>query len=227
MKKPVVCIIFCLILLSCEKPIKKKEKFVPLRQKLTFHDMYYKKHPAVKGWRSIIIHHSATGSGKASVFHKWHYDKGWGGLAYHIVIGNGRGMRDGEIHYGYRWLQQISGNHVTVGAYYHSLFGIGICLVGNFDYSRPTGKQLAALIRLIKKFSKKYGIKKENIYGHKDTPHGKMYIKGNRVKFVHNAKTDSYTTCPGKYFPMKYVLKMAFKKKIVQKKNILKRRVSK
>ena len=38
-------------------------------------------------WTTIVLHHSATPSGNASLFDKFHRGKGWDELGYHFVIG--------------------------------------------------------------------------------------------------------------------------------------------
>ena len=60
-------------------------------------------------WRYIVVHHSAGPTGSAAVFHRWHLKRGWRGLGYHFVIGNGTGSRDGEVEVGFRWRDQIDG----------------------------------------------------------------------------------------------------------------------
>jgi hypothetical protein len=48
-------------------------------------------------------------------------------------------------------------------------YGIGICLVGNFDIERPTPEQLKSLDKLIAYLMVTYHITPENILRHKDT----------------------------------------------------------
>ena len=104
-------------------------------------DICYKRPAFAHGWKYIVIHNSATSSGNATSFGAYHTQMGYGGLAYHFVIGNGRGSRDGQVEEGFRWKQQMSGTHVTVNAWYHNIYGIGICLVGDLERTRPTKKQ--------------------------------------------------------------------------------------
>ena len=42
-----------------------------------------------------------------------HVPDGLKGLGYHFVIGNGRGISDGELYVGYRWLDQLAGAHAA------------------------------------------------------------------------------------------------------------------
>ncbi len=153
--------------------------------------------PCLKGWKYIVIHHSGTKSGSVESFHKHHLRLGIGGLGYHFIIGNGNGMKDGEIKAGFRWKKQISGCHVSRAARYHNVFGIGICLVGNFERTKPTKKQIKSLVLLIKKLIKKYGIKTTDIIGHKHVVRSKIKLINNklRVKFL---KAKERTLCPGK-----------------------------
>jgi N-acetyl-anhydromuramyl-L-alanine amidase AmpD len=58
--------------------------------------------------------------------------------------------------------------------------GIGICLVGNFENTRPTPRQRQALKRLLASLQREYRISSRNIIGHNDV------------------KTS--TLCPGRHF---------------------------
>ena len=48
-------------------------------------------------------------------------------------------------------------------------FGIGICLVGNFDIERPTPKQMQSLAKLTAYLMRTYNIPAANVLGHRDT----------------------------------------------------------
>lgn len=134
----------------------------------------------VRDWKYIVIHHSASDSGSAAIFDKHHReDNHWGnGLGYHFVIGNGRGAGDGQIEIGNRWIKQIDGAHAGVHEYNH--FGVGICLVGNFDTTNPTAKQMASLITLAKYLQGRCRIPSEKIVLHRSVRE---------------------TECPGRNFP--------------------------
>lgn len=134
----------------------------------------------VREWKYIVIHHSASDSGSAAEFDKFHRDKRhWeNGLGYHFVIGNGNGTGDGQIEIGNRWTHQINGAHAGVQEYNH--FGIGICLVGNFNESYPTEAQMDSLYALVEYLQKRCHIPSENVLMHR-----------------HCKETD----CPGKNFP--------------------------
>ncbi len=171
-------------------------------EKPSWSDIYTKKTPIAKGWKSIIVHHSATDSGNAKSFHKYHTSKGYGGLCYHFVIGNGNGSPDGKIEEGFRWKEQIAGTHVDINSWYHNIFGIGICLVGNFEKKPPTEKQMASLSQLIKDLSKKYGITQENIMGHNQVPHSTMNWDNNEIIVNYGNNKTAQTACPGKHISM-------------------------
>ncbi|MFN3533199.1 MAG: peptidoglycan recognition family protein [Candidatus Brocadia sp.] len=134
----------------------------------------------VRDWKYIVIHHSASASGCASEFDRFHREKrGWeNGLGYHFVIGNGNGSGDGKIEIGSRWINQIDGAHAGVQEYNH--YGIGICLVGNFNESYPTAAQMASLSALVSYLQERCHIPSENIIMHR-----------------HFRETD----CPGRNFP--------------------------
>ena len=63
---------------------------------------------------------------------------------------------------------------------------ISICLVGNFDESKPTPKQIESLINLISNLQKQYHIPSGMILLHKDVD-------------------KNQTGCPGKYFPAREI----------------------
>jgi len=151
-----------------------------------YDDWYYKKSEAYKGWKYIVVHHSATNAGSVNAFHKYHTKQGYGGIAYHFVIGNGNGMDDGEIQETFRWQQQISGTHVSVNAWDHNIFGIGICLVGNLEKSPPTNAQILALKTLIASLQSRHSINDKNIFGHK------------HVQYDDASGRKEQTACPGR-----------------------------
>ena len=100
-------------------------------------------------WRYIVIHHSAADRGTVQGMDHYHRDVRHmeNGLAYHFVIGNGGGMRDGEIAVGHRWIEQLDGGHLA--SEQQNEIALGICLVGNFDEHKPTPKQMESLRILV------------------------------------------------------------------------------
>jgi N-acetylmuramoyl-L-alanine amidase len=136
-------------------------------------------------WEAIIIHHSATRNGNSAIFDKQHREEHhWDGVAYDFVIGNGTDSGDGEVEVTFRWREQITGAHCKTPNNWGNEKGIGICLVGNFDYTYPTSRQMWSLTKLVRFLQNRYRIPKWRIYGHGTTP-------GARV-----------TDCPGRLFPM-------------------------
>jgi hypothetical protein len=122
-----------------------------------------------RAWRWIIIHHSATPSGSAAVFDRMHKEKGWDELGYHFVVGNGTDTPNGTVEVGDRWRRQKWGAHAKTPDNRFNDFGIGICLVGNFDMERPTPQQLQSLARLTAYLMRTYRISASNVLGHRDT----------------------------------------------------------
>ena len=134
-------------------------------------------------WDTIVVHHSAVKFGNAEKYDAGHRRRGMkNGLAYHFVIGNGIDSGDGEIEMGPRWRKQLLGGHLK--SYRLNQSAIGICLVGNFEQTRPSKKQLAALTQLIDWLQRDVLRKRTHFAGHKELPGEK-------------------TVCPGKYFPLK------------------------
>ncbi|MHC4640991.1 MAG: peptidoglycan recognition protein family protein [Planctomycetota bacterium] len=136
-------------------------------------------------WEAIIVHHSATSNGNSAIFDKQHREEhNWDGVAYDFVIGNGTNSGDGQVEVTFRWRKQVAGAHCKTPNNWGNEKGIGICLVGNFDYTSPTSGQMWSLTKLVKFLQKRYRIPRSRIYGHKATP-------GARV-----------TDCPGRLFPI-------------------------
>lgn len=133
---------------------------------------------APRAWRYIVIHHSATDGGNAKAFDAGHKANGWDELGYHFVIGNGSGSGDGQIEVGPRWLKQKYGAHAKTPDERYNNFGIGICLVGNFQNGKPSPKQIEALSRLVAWLMETYDIPASQVLGHRDT---------------------KQTACPGKF----------------------------
>jgi len=139
-------------------------------------------------WQWIVIHHSATTTGGAVAFDKMHRAKGWDELGYHFVIGNGTDTRDGQVEVGSRWPRQKWGAHAKTPDNKYNDYGIGICLVGNFDIDRPTAAQVASLSKLVAFLEKTYRITDTNIVGHGQT---------------------KATDCPGKFMNVAQIKSMA------------------
>ncbi len=139
-----------------------------------------------RSWSAIIIHHSGSESGDAAIFDRWHREgRHWNGIGYDFVIGNGTNSADGQVEVTYRWLNQQTGAHCggTAGNWANEE-AVGICLVGDFNQTSPTSRQMQSLVRLVRFLQSRYGIPKSRIYGHNTTPGGRS------------------TDCPGKRFPM-------------------------
>jgi LysM repeat protein len=133
-------------------------------------------------WKNIVIHHSATKEGSGKGMDRYHREERHmeNGLAYHFVIGNGHGMRDGEIYIGGRWTGQLDGGHLAIPAL--NANSLGICLVGDFSKSRPTARQLDSLEALCRALMRKTRVTRENVTTH---------------RLIH----PKHTQCPGQYFP--------------------------
>lgn len=138
-------------------------------------------------WKYIVVHHSGAPQGSAESIDRYHReDRGYeNGLAYHFVIGNGRGgMKDGEIAVGGRWKKQILGGHLASTAL--NRVSIGICLIGDFEKTKPSAKQIRSLISLCHYLLVDLSLNRSALQIHKQI----------------NPKP---TKCPGKYFPTSLV----------------------
>jgi hypothetical protein len=144
---------------------------------------------AERPWKYIVLHHSATATGSYDTIDAEHRKVlGFDGCGYHFVIGNGTGSGDGQIEVSQRWVNQKHGVHCRNAKKSEiDEYGIGICLVGDFDDAPPTARQVAAVRLLVDYLSRKYDIAEENVETH-----------------AHLAATP--TACPGKHFPFDSVV---------------------
>ena len=139
------------------------------------------KDPAASQWDSIVIVHSGSPAGSPADIAEEHKSLGYDGLGFHFVIGNGKRMGDGEIHVGYRWLDQRSGADLAgVRGGFDSGSAIEICLVGDGDRRPFSDEQMHRLAQLVDALCDRLGISTENVHLHKD-------LAG--------------TSSPGQYFP--------------------------
>jgi len=127
----------------------------------------------------VVIHHSTEDfsgavAANAHALHLKGKAKGYGAISYHYVIGNGvKGYHDlggakvwaesadGGIEVG-RPLE-IKGVHATPNE-----GAIGIVLVGNFNRSKPTEKQMRALENLVLYLIYKFKLTPSDVVGHRE-----------------------------------------------------------
>ncbi len=133
-------------------------------------------------WRWIVVHHSDDRRGNLARYDRIHREtNGWDECGYHFVIGNGTESGDGAVEIGSRWFKQKHGAHAKTPDNRFNDFGIGICLVGDFESDGPpTRGEMDALVRLCRWLMARYRIPLENVVGHCDC---------------------KATACPGRYFP--------------------------
>jgi hypothetical protein len=113
--------------------------------------------PAAR-WQYIYIHHSSTVSGSAQTLAESAL-----GLADHFVLGNGDGCADGEIQVGQRWTQQVAADR-TPGTDSIRPDCISICLIGDFNQSRPTATQQRRLVQLVSALQGRLHIPRSHLF---------------------------------------------------------------
>jgi hypothetical protein len=138
-------------------------------------------------WKYIVIHHSGVDCGTLSGIDRYHREERHmeNGLGYHFVLGNGNGMGNGEIGVGPRWTKQLDGGHLMSQS--QNKVSLGICLVGNFEKTKPTHKQLERLTALTGALLTRCKLSPEAVKTHR------------QINVVH-------TRCPGRHFPTKSFL---------------------
>ena len=142
-------------------------------------------------WNYIVVHHSAGNFGTIEFLQQVHRTRQKGdpvdAIPYHYVIGNGNGLKMGQVASDWRKEYHIWGAHVSNRNRDRNFRGIGICLIGNFDKHQVPERQYQVLVQLSKMLKAEYFIQISNVSGHGYTPGEK-------------------TKCPGKYFPMERFL---------------------
>jgi hypothetical protein len=164
------------------------ERLRPFLDESSANDLMYP-NKVDRPWRYIVLHHSASASGNYDQIDKEHRKiLGIDGCGYHFVIGNGSGSRDGQIEVSQRWIKQKQGAHSRNARTQDAdEYGVGICLIGDFDQQPPSPRQTAATQALIAYLSKRYNVAPSGLRTH-----------------AHLAATP--TVCPGKYFPSEAML---------------------
>lgn len=123
----------------------------------------------------IVIHHSASEFGNAALITKWHLDRGFFTIGYHFVILNGQISHslfnsdfDGHIETGRPLDFDEFMTSVEVGAHAIGVnhTSIGICLIGNTDFST---RQMHSLVNLLERILRSITSVK-SIIGHRDLP---------------------------------------------------------
>ena len=144
--------------------------------------------------RRIVIHHSTEDyqgpvAANARAIHLKGKAKGYDEISYHYVIGNGvKGYH--EINGRKEWAESTDGGIEfgrpldAKGAHAIPNEGaIGIVVVGNFNFSKPTEKQMQSLQNLVLHLMYKFKLKSADVVGHRE-----------------HQVTDKH--CPGKNFDM-------------------------
>ena len=106
---------------------------------------------------SVVIHHSATESGTAESYARYHVDENsWPGIGYHYVINKNGSIEQTQL------LKTVS--YHTTGQNQRS---VGICLTGNYDIQQPPPVQVEAAINLIRYLQGRLG-RELRITGHNE-----------------------------------------------------------
>tara|TARA_B100000959_G_C14990883_1_gene627881 strand:- start:3586 stop:4242 length:657 start_codon:yes stop_codon:yes gene_type:complete len=115
-------------------------------------------------WDTIVIHHLGQPAGTPEELDRLHRNSGLSGLGYHFLIGNGNGFGNGDVHIGYRWLNQLAGARpVDVDTRKWSDGTISICLVGNGNMRQFTEQQLLHLSHLVQRLQLELSIPPNNV----------------------------------------------------------------
>lgn len=169
------------------------------REPLTWELLAPPQDQPMRPWNTIVLHHSASRHGTTASFDRDHKKKGWDGIGYHFLIGNGVDMPEGQVDPTFRWRQQREGAHAGASPLskpYNDL-GIGICLVGNFDTDEPSDYQVQRLVHLCTVLIQHVpGLTPASIIGHRDVPGKETYCPGKhldveRIRFLVRQQLES------------------------------------
>ncbi|QOY34301.1 peptidoglycan recognition protein family protein [Anaerobacillus isosaccharinicus] len=110
--------------------------------------------------RNIAIHHSATTSGSAEAFARYHVNQlDWPGVAYHYVIN-----KDGSI--------DLCHDPEVVSYHVGNSNGraLGICMVGDFRTQTLDAPQRNAALELVKNLINDFNLTVDDVWGHIEFP---------------------------------------------------------
>lgn len=128
---------------------------------------------ALRPCTHIIIHHSATRRDSLESIDAWHRKRGWDGIGYDFLVGNGEASPLGRIEATFRWRLQREGAHAGAGPEQQPFnqYGIGVCLIGNFDLGPPDPWQEERLADLCAELLRHIPtLSLGRIIGHRDVP---------------------------------------------------------
>lgn len=144
----------------------------------------------------IVIHHSESSWGSASVIDKWHRERGFNRIGYHFVISNGYltadhwrkkvkdDLFDGMLEVG-RPLDSdsvLESSEIGAGVRGWNSQTLHICLIGIKEF---TVKQLERLEEVLLSLQKKFNIMPKDIRGHYEFDN-KKDCPGFSVEFLRN-----------------------------------------
>ena len=140
----------------------------------------------------IVIHHSLTEDGSPKnwdAIRKFHIEeRGWNDIGYNLGMENVNGK-----------ITLLEGRPIgSEGAHARGFNknSVGICIVGNYDMDPPSEDRLFCLGSVCRDLQREFGIRKENVIGHRDT----FILRGVPVE----------KSCPGKQFDLD-----AFRKRLI------------
>jgi hypothetical protein len=157
-------------------------------QPLVWQDLLPARDVALRPWRWIVIHHSATPGGTAAGIDHEHRDiRGWEGIGYHLLIGNGRGTAEGRIEATFRWRGQETGAHAgpAPAQQPYNELGIGLCIIGDYRHSPPSPlveRRMVELCALLIRNCPNLSV--ASIIGHGEVPGKNTECPGGAVDLV-------------------------------------------
>ena len=137
----------------------------------------------------LVVHHTAeseaaserAGVERMRLLYQYHAkSRGWGDIGYHYVIDE-----DGRVYEGRDGGDKVVGGHT----YCANVGTLGVAMMGNFNDSQPTDKQMQSLQWLLAHLSEKHSI----------DPRGSVRFHGKRFTHVVGHRDVVSTACPGHF----------------------------
>ncbi len=123
-------------------------------------------HRAMNGVKRITVHHTGEHKGMVGksdrqivkAIENYHRNgRKWSAIGYHYLIGRDHRVYEGRP-------THIQGAHVSG----HNAHNIGVSMIGDFELELPDRQQLGVLERLLDDLRRRYGVPRDQVYGHRD-----------------------------------------------------------
>jgi hypothetical protein len=119
-------------------------------------------------FRYVVIHHTASQVDNYQSIREFHGRKhGWWDAGYHLILSNGStDIPEGYLEATSRYRNMVYS--LSTKSRKHNLFGVHICVVGDYDKQEPSPMVRTSLASAITYLQDRYHIPESNILFHRD-----------------------------------------------------------